>query len=304
MFIVELLYNLKKKIKKIYRDYFTVEGTYTSLLPDRIYIKKLYKKRMGKELDLKNPTTYNEKLNWLKLYDRCPEYTMMVDKYAVRDFVKKTIGEKYLIPLIGSWNSVEEIEFNELPDKFVLKCNHDNGVIICKNKSILDIEKVKEDLTYHLSRDYYKKAREWPYKNVRRKIICEKYMEDLNEKELTDYKFFCFGGEPKVVCIIKARSSEPTIDFFDMDFNHLTLKDKFPNANKKIDKPEGFSEMVGIAKKLSSGIPHVRIDLYYINGEVYFGEITFYDDAGYGYKEPATWERQLSDWIVLPKKRI
>lgn len=305
MIFIERLYNLKKDIYKFWKMYFTIEGTYTSLLPDRIYLKKLYKKRMGEKLNLKSPTTFNEKLNWLKLYDRQPEYTMMVDKYKVREYVEEKVGKEYLIPLIGCWNQVNEIDFDILPQQFVLKCNHDNGVVICKNKENIDRSHIKEMLQFHLERDYYKKAREWPYKNVERKIICEKYMVDNtnNTSDLIDYKFFCFNGEVKTICIIKNRTRDTTIDYVDTNFEYLSIVDKYPNSTSKIKKPKCFEEMLLIAQKLSAGIPYVRVDLYCINDKPYFGEMTFYDDAGFGCKEPIYWEKQFGDWIELPTKK-
>ena len=190
MKIIEFLYNIKKRIIEFFEKYFTTKGVYTCILPDKIYIKKLYKERTGKTLNLKNPQTFNEKQNWLKLYDRRPEYTMMVDKYKVREYVKEKIGEEYLVPLLGVWDSPDEIDFDSLPNEFVLKCNHDNGVIICRDKSTLDIDAVKRNLADRLKRDYYKKLREWPYKNVDRKIICEKFMENYANNKPLEYKFF------------------------------------------------------------------------------------------------------------------
>lgn len=303
MLIIEGLYNIKKNIVKFWKMYFTIEGTYTSLLPDRVYLKKLYKKRMGKELNLNSPETFNEKLNWLKLYDRRPEYTMMVDKYEVRKFVEEKVGKQYLIPLLGCWNQVDEIDFEALPSEFVLKCNHDNGVIICKDKNVLNIEQTKKELQFHLNRNYYKKAREWPYKNVERKIICEEYMSDeFNESdELIDYKFFCFNGEIKTICIIQNRSSNETIDYVDVNFEYMSIRDKCPNSYLLREKPVCFEEMIMIAKRLSAGIPHVRVDLYCINQKAYFGEMTFFDDGGFGHKEPLFWEKEFGNWIELPK---
>lgn len=302
MFIVERLYNFKKKVFKLYRDYLTVEGQYTSLLPDYIYLKKLYKIRMGKTLNLKSPTTYTEKLNWLKLYDRRPEYIMMVDKYAVRKYIAKTIGEEYLIALIGCWDSIEDIDFSELPHEFVLKCNHDNGVIICKNKEELDIEQVKKELRFHLNRNYYKKAREWVYKNVKRKIICEEFMMDESGTGLIDYKFFCFYGKVEMMFIATGRPQNTRFDYFDREFNHLPFVYGHPNAERQINKPENFERMIEIAEKLSQGIPHVRVDLYNINGRIYFSELTFYDGAGFETFEPECWDEIVGSYLKLPPR--
>lgn len=303
MQIVESLYNVKKNAVKFYKDYFTEEGAYTSLLSDKAYLKRLYKKRMGKELNLKDPQTFTEKLNWLKLYDRKPEYTMMADKYAVREYIAEKIGEEYLVPLVGVWDSVEEIDFDSLPEKFVLKCNHDNGVIICTDKSKLDIEKTKKELQYHLSRDYYKKCREWPYKDIERKIICEEYISQPGEVSLIDYKFFCFNGKVKLLFVATGRSVDTRFDFFDSDFNHLPIFNVHKNADYNIEKPKNFKKMIEISEKLSKDIPHVRIDLYCLNGKVFFSEMTFHHFGGFHPLEPENWEYQLGDWLELPKKK-
>ena len=306
MIIIEVLYKAKKRIKKIYNDYFTINGQYTSLLPDKIYLKKLYKKRTGKELNLKNPITYNDKLNWIKLYDRNPQYTILADKYAVREYVKEKIGVEYLIPLIGVWDSVEEIDFDSLPKRFVLKCNHDNGVIICQDKSLFDIEKAKREITYHFNRNYYKKCREWPYKNIKRKITCEKYMEDRNQPTLMDYKFFCFNGEPRLIYVAQVISGELCINFFDMSFNSINISRRdhpcFPK-DYEIEKPKELEKMISIARKLSNGIPSIRVDLYNIDNKIYFGELTFFTAGGFIPVVPEKWDRILGDWIELPKKR-
>lgn len=303
MIVIEKLYNLKKNIVKFWKMYFTIEGTYTSLLPDRIYLKKLYKKRMGKELKLKSPTTFNEKLNWLKLYDRRPEYTMMADKYKVREYVEEKVGKEHLIPLIGCWNQVDEIDFDTLPQQFVLKCNHDNGVIICKNKEGIDIKQVKEELQFHLGRDYYKKTREWAYKNIERKIICEKFMKDKTNSSLVDYKFFCFDGEVKAMFIVTGRDNDTRFDYYDRNFNHLPLVCGYPNSEVMIEKPHNFDEMIVIAEKLSEDIPHVRVDLYNIDEKIYFGEMTFYHDAGLMPFKPESWDEIFGEYICLPKRR-
>lgn len=303
MRIKENLFWIKKKVKKLYNDYFTVNGTYTSLLPDKIYLKKLYKKRMGKKLNLTNPKTFNEKLNWIKLYDRRPEYTMMADKYAVREYVKDKIGEEYLIPLIGVWNNVDEIDFESLPNQFVLKCNHDNGVIICKDKITFDIEKAKKELQYHFNRNYFKKLREWPYKKIKKKIICEQYMEDDSQSTLIDYKFFCFDGKVKALFVATDRPFDTRFDFFDYEFNHLPIINGHPNSDKEIVKPEKFDKMIEIAEALAFGIPHVRVDLYIIDNQIYFGEMTFIHFGGFTSLEPEKWDCIFGEWINLPKKK-
>ena len=303
MFIIEGLYNLKKNTVKFWKKYFTIEGTYTSLLPDRIYLKKLYKKRTGEDLRLNPPMNFTEKINWLKLYDRNPLYTVMVDKYRVRKYISEKIGEEYLVPLIDTWSSVEEIDFEQLPKEFVLKCNHDNGIIACNDKTKLNIEKVKKELQFHLNRDYYKKAREWPYKNVERKIICERFMKNTNGESLVDYKLFCFNGKAKFVMLNSNRFGVGQLktDIYDMEWKHMDMQDgSYPMAGDVFDKPDCLDEMRVIAEKLSEGIPFIRVDFNYWNGKLYFGELTFYHSAGLEFFQPKKWNDILGKWLELP----
>ena len=301
MFLIELFHDVKKSIVAWYKKYFTVEGLDKCILPDKLYIKKLYKVRTGKNIDLKNPQTFSEKCNWLKLYDRRAEYTVMVDKYKAREFISEIVGDKYLVPLLGVWDSPEEIDFDKLPNEFVLKCNHDNGIIICKDKSSLDIEKVKKELSFRLKRDYYRKLREWPYKNVPRKIICEKFMKNTDGEELLDYKLFCFNGEVKITEVNSDRfSNNIKEDHFDSSWNHFELTGR-PMSEKELKKPVFYSEMVQIAEKISKDIPFLRVDYNCWNGKLYIGEMTFfYGGSMKLFKEP--WETKLGDWIELPKK--
>ena len=282
-------------------------GFYNNM-DDKKYIEKLFKASMEYPLDLYNPKTFNEKLQWLKLYNRKPEYTTMVDKYKVRDYIAEKIGEEYLIPIIGAWDDPNDIYFDSVPNQFVLKCNHTSGLgmCICKDKSKLDINNVKKELQKGLEQDYYLTGREWPYKNVPRKIIAEKYMEQENGDGLRDYKFYCFAGVPKVVGIYQDRNTykETTGDFFDMDFNWLDFTFNMPNAKVKPYKPSHFEEMIRIAEILSEGIPHVRVDLYLSNDKIYFGELTFFDGSGFDKIEPIGWDYKLGSWIKLPDKII
>ncbi len=272
-------------------------------MDDEKYLKKLYMSNFGKELDLENPKTFNEKLQWLKLYDRKPEYTMMVDKYRVREYISEKLGEEYLIPLLGVWDDPEEIDFDKLPNQFVLKCNHNSGLgmCICKDKSKLDIKKVKAELKKGLKENFYLRGREWPYKDVPRKIICEKYMVDESGYELKDYKIFCFNGEPKALFVATDRMTDTKFDFFDVEFNHLPFTNGHPNAEKEIAKPQNLDEMLKAASILSKGIPQVRIDLYNVNGKILFGEMTFSHWSGMVPFEPDEWDERFGEWIVLPK---
>ena len=303
----KLIQMLHKAItnKEICFSYLSKLGLFDKM-PDERYLKLKYKNVFGRDLDLENPKTFNEKLQWLKLYNRKPEYTMMVDKYKVREYIAQTLREEYLIPLLGVWDDPDEIDFDALPDQFVLKCNHNSGLgmCICKDKSKLDIPKVKAELRKGLKQDYYLTGREWPYKDVPRKIIAEKYMvDDSNCGELTDYKFFCFNGVPKFMYISNDNSENATTDFFDMEFNRLDMRMKDPNSNVIPPKPHLFNEMKAIAEKLSQGIPFVRVDLYVIGGSIYFGELTFFHNAGFCSIHPEHWEKTLGDWIKLPSEK-
>jgi hypothetical protein len=251
---------------------------------------------------LNNPKTFNEKLQWLKVYDRKPEYTRYVDKYEVRSYIKETIGEEYLIPLIGVYNSFDEIDFDILPNQFVLKPNHTSGnVYICKDKSKIDYVKLKKEVNAWMKREYYWVHREWPYKNIKPKIICEDYMVDESGTELKDYKFFCFNGEPKAFFIASDRGIDTRFDFFDLEFNHLPVMQHYINATKPLKRPPGLEEMIFLSRVLSKGLAHVRIDFYDINGRIYFGEMTFYHFSGFEKFEPIEYDNLFGSWIELPK---
>lgn len=275
------------------------------IVPDKLYLRVKFYLRMGERLHLKHPKTYNEKVQWLKMYGRQPINKIMADKYLVKDYITKQLGEGYVIPLLGVWDSPDEINFDTLPDRFVLKCNHNSGrgMCICKDKSKLDIESVKEELRIGLKEDYFVRSREKAYQNIPRKIIAEAFMEDNTTKDLRDYKFFCFNGEPKVLFVATGRElgeHEVKFDFFDMDYKHLPITNGHPNANPYPEKPKSFEEMKQLATKLSEGIPHVRVDFYEVNGKVYFGEFTFSHWSGMTPFEPKEWDRIFGDWIKLP----
>ena len=272
-------------------------------LPDKVFLEAAFRARFGRKLNLNNPETFNEKLQWLKLYNRKPEYTKMVDKYLVRDYVKEKIGEEYLIPLLGVWDDPEKIDFNELPMQFVLKCNHNSGLgmCICKDKNSLDINKVKEELKKGINQNYYLTSREWPYKDVEPKIIAEQYTVDESGYELKDYKFFCFNGKPKAMFIATDRGKDTKFDFFDTEFHHLPFTNGHPNANRPIQKPQNYEEMLRIAGILSEGMPQVRVDLYNVNGKILFGEMKFFHGSGLMPFEPEEWDYKFGSWIELPE---
>lgn len=276
-----------------------------SFLPDKMYLQIFYFATTRKFINFKNPKGFNEKLQWLKVNDRRPEYSQLVDKLAVRDHISKVLGEGYLIPLLGKWESFEDIDFNTLPEQFVLKCNHDSGSTkVIKSKSSLTAENINEMRAFYtkrLKQDFYYAGREYPYKGIKPYIIAEQLMvnEAEPQKSIEDYKFFCFNGEPKIMFVATDRTTDCRFDFFDMDFNHLDLVNIHPNADKPIPKPEKFDEMKEFATKLSQGMRHVRIDLYEINGNIYFGEYTFFHGGGFQLCEPPEWERKLGDWIDI-----
>lgn len=291
---------LRRKIKKYWDNIcFKYAG-------DKVYLKKRYKEELGEKLNLRNPHTFNEKLQWLKLYDRNPLYTQLVDKFRIRGYITDKLGEEYLIPLLWVGDDPNDIDFDALPDQFVLKCNHNSGkgMCICRDKSTLDYAVVRSELSRGLQEDFYLTSREWPYKNVPRKIICEQYMTDGSSTEgLTDYKFFCFNGVAKIMYISNDCCKEPRTDFFDMSFNHLPIRMKDPPADVVPQRPEQFEEMRRMAEILSEGIPHVRVDFYLIDGKIYIGEMTFYHSAGFAKISPKEWDYTLGSWIKLPDKK-
>lgn len=272
------------------------------------YIPKIFLKRMGCSPNLENPQTYNEKLQWLKLYWHHPILPTLVDKFAVKEYVSKQIGEQYIIPTLGVWDSVSDIDWDSLPNQFVLKCTHDSGgLVICKAKTKLDKKAAIRKLKKSLSQNYYYYGFEWPYKNVKPRIIAEKYMYDSQLNYLPDYKFFCFDGEVKALFVATERyvkDVEVKFDFYDPDFNHLPFTKLHPNSSSIINKPQTFEEMKELASKLSIGFPHVRVDFYEIDGQVYFGEMTFFHDAGWTKFEPQEWDYTFGSWIKLPMDRI
>lgn len=283
----------------------SVKEKIKQLIPDSIYLKYVFKRMVGYPLNLKNPKTFNEKLQWLKIYDRKPIYTTMVDKYEVKKYVANIIGEQYIIPTIGVWDRFEDIDFNKLPDQFVLKCTHDSGgLVICRNKDLFDYELAREKINSCLKRNFYWQGREWPYKDVKPRIIAEQYMEDKKTGDLRDYKFYTFDGVAKALEIATDRQvegKETKIDYFDMDFVHLPFTVGHPNADEHPAKPDTFDEMRRLAEKLSQNIPHLRVDFYEVNGKAYLGELTFFTGGGFEKFTPSEWDKTLGTWIQLPQ---
>lgn len=288
--------NLKRKIMNFMaRSYFPIS--------DRLYLKIKFRYEMGYKLDLKNPKTFNEKLQWLKLYDRNPLYTKMVDKYEVREYIKEKIGEEYLIPLIGVYDNFDDIDFDKLPNQFVIKCNHDSGgLIICKDKTKLNIAAAKTKINNSLKTNYFYSGREWPYKNVKPRIIVEKYMEDKESKELVDYKFMCFNGKVRMLFTCTERFIKKLkVTFFDLNWKKLPFERKYESSKKNIKKPINFDLMIELSEKLSKSIPFVRVDWYEINGKLYFGELTFFPGSGYEKFSPEECDYKLGNMIDLKK---
>lgn len=270
----------------------------------RYAIKQMWERHMDYPLDLYNPKSFNEKLQWLKLHYHNPLYTTLVDKYKVKEWVANKIGAEYIIPTLAVWQSVDEIDISSLPNRFVLKCNHDSGsVIVCNDKATFDLDDAKERFRQALKKNFYYYTREWPYKYVKPCVFAEAYMEDGTTHDLPDYKYFCFDGEAKFLFIASERmnkNTETRFDFFDRQFNHIDVTNGHPNADVLPKKPMSYEQMLGIADKLSDGIPHVRVDLYEINGKVYFGEMTFYHWGGLVPFKPLKWDYIFGDMLTLP----
>lgn len=274
----------------------------SSFFPDKLYLKWYFRLANGYKLNLKEPKTFNEKLNWLKLYNRNPLYTKLADKIEAKKIISGLIGEKYVVPLYGEYDRPNDIDFDVLPEQFVAKCNHCSGsMVICKDKSILDRANAIEVLKKGLQYDYYKICREWPYKNIPHKILVEKYMDDGTGNELRDYKFWCFNGDPKVMyCTIKGKDVYE--NFYDMDFNIMDIDHGFPRHNPEFEKPENFELMKELAKKISKGIPFVRVDFFNVDGKVYFGECTFFDWAGLYPFRNYEMDLKIGEWLKLPRE--
>ncbi|WP_306484185.1 ATP-grasp fold amidoligase family protein [Anaerococcus sp.] len=272
-----------------------------SFISDKKYILLRFYDTFNRLMDFSDPKTFNEKLQWLKLYDRKPEYTKMVDKYKVREYISEKIGKEYLIPLLGVWDDPDDIDFDTLPNEFVLKCNHNSGLgmCICKDKNNLDIQKVKIELKKGLKEDYYLSGREWPYKNVPRKIICEEYLgENPN-----DYKFFCFNGKVEYILVCSDRFESIKETFFDMNWNVAPFKRPNIEIDDKIKIPINFNKMIELSEFLSKDIPFLRVDFYEVDNKIYFGELTFFPASGFSGFEPEGWDYKLGELIELPENK-
>ena len=279
-------------------------------IPDDIYLKWRFKLLMGQTLHLDNPQTFNEKLNWLKINNRQPWYPNIADKSKVKEFVEKIIGTEYIIPTIGVWDNWNDIDFDILPQQFVLKSTNGGGgtgVIICRDKEHFNWQDARKKLEKSMATnwDY---GREWVYRDIKPRIIAEQYMKNEGANYLDDYKFMCFNGEPKLLFMASdryAKGESLKFDWYDMELNHLPIKSRgYKNKNRKLTLTPQFEKMKQIARELSKNFPHIRVDLYLINGKIYFGELTFFHDAGLVAIEPIEWDYKIGSWLSLPQKTL
>lgn len=274
-------------------------------MSDKLYIKIMYYCIMNRKIDLNNPKTFNEKLQWLKLYNRNPLYTTMVDKYEVKKYVADIIGEEYIIPTIGIYNNFDEIDFNKLPNKFVIKCTHDSGgVVVCKDKTKLNIKEARKKINKCLKRNFFYVGREWPYKNVKPRIIIEEFIDDSKNEDLNDYKFMCFDGKVKCSFVCTERRSKEglKVTFFDLNWNKMPFERHYPYSSKEIQKPVNYEKMIQLSEKLSKGLSFIRVDFYEANNKIYFGELTFFPGNGTEEFTPEEWDYKIGEWIKLPER--
>lgn len=290
------------KSERTFFDWFVTKKI-SHYMPDSLYLKQFYKVYMNEKLDLRNPRSYNQKLQWLKLYDRNPLHTQLSDKYFVREYVEQRIGSKYLVPLLGVYSSFDEIDFSSLPNRFVLKTTHDSGgIVICDNLEKFDRVAAASKLNAHLNRNYYYWGREWNYKNIHPQIVAEKFLEDTEHNDLYDYKFMCCEGHVKC-CLVGSKrfKSGLNLTFFDLDWNVMPFNRGYPRSTDPIAKPKRFDDMVQLAEKLSHGIPFVRVDLYAIDDAIYFGEMSFHPGSGIAAFTPVEWDYRIGEWLNLEK---
>lgn len=280
-----------------------------NFMSDKKYLEVKYKLRFGKKLNLDNPKSFNEKLQWLKINDRKALYTLLVDKFEVKKIVSEIIGESHIIPTIGCWNKFEDIDFDKLPDSFVLKCTHDSGgVYIVKNKKNLDMDKIKQKMKSSLKRNYFYSSREWPYKNVKPRIIAEEFIQNKTTDldDIADYKFMCFNGKVKLIftCTERNTKSGLKVTFFDLNWNIMPFERHYPKSKIKIQKPIHLTEMIKFAEMLSKDIPFVRIDFYEVENKVYFGEYTFYPGGGFEEFTPEKYDYEIGNLIDIKEMNL
>ena len=292
-FISDPYYRLRVMIKM---------GAYDSL-SDEAFLRRIFPQYMGYPLNLDNPQTFSEKMQWMKLYDRKSIYTTIVDKYEAKKYLADRIDSKYIIPTLGVWDSFNEIDFDALPNQFVLKCTHDSGgIVICKDKSKFDKEGARQIINKSLQRDFYLIAREWPYKNVRRRILAEEYIDELGNADLLDYKMYSFHGEPKLTVVCSERFSKggTRMNYYDEDWNYINLSVLHYEPSKKtFEKPPHYEEMRSLCKQLSKDFPFLRVDFYDVNDHLYIGELTLFPGAGFIKMEPMEFDYEMGEWLHL-----
>lgn len=293
--IVKILYRIDGKLNRLF----------VGILSDEQFLAWKVRHNLGYKMDFNNPRTFNAKLQWLKLYYRKPEFTTMVDKATAKEYVASIVGEKYIIKTLGIWDTIEQIDWESLPNQFVVKSTNDSGgVVVCKDKTKFNRKKAIEKLKSCGNRNYVKYNKEYPYANVPHRYIAEEYKEDESGFELKDYKIFCFDGEPKMIFVASDRQIGATkFDFFDLEWNHLPIQQEYPNNPNGIPKPKNIEEMLDVASKLSKGFPHLRVDLYNCDGEIFFGELTFFHNSGTFPWHPEEWDYKLGEWLKLPYEK-
>ena len=304
--LLAFLQDKRNKCERMKKKLIGALKYFLRFLPDKCYIRLLYWRRMKRFVDLKNPKTFSEKLQWLKLYDRNPEYTKMVDKYEVKNYIASIIGDEYVIPTLGVWTRFDDIDFEKLPNRFVLKCTHNSGgVIICADKTNLDLVAAKKEIEKHLRKNYYVRGREWPYKNVKPRIIAEKYIGPsglINGNfPLEDYKFMCFHGKVKCsfVCSDRSNDDELKVTFFDREWKKMPFERKYPASQEEIPKPLNYKKMILLSEKIAQNLTFARVDFYEFNGKVYFGEITLYPGSGLEKFSPFEWDYKFGSWLDI-----
>ncbi len=277
-----------------------------NLMSDQEYLSKMFRLMLNYDINWENPKTFNEKMQWLKLNYQKPEFTTMVDKYGVREYVTSLIGKEHVVPLLGAWDNPNDIDIDTLPDQFVMKTTHGSGdIYICRDKSLFDIDKAKKAMVKSMKENYYYQSREWPYKNVKPRVIAEQYMQHGGERNLRVYKVFNFNGEPKIVQVIQNdKTRDEAIDYFDTDWNRLELRQNYPNSKVIPSKPETLEKIIELSRMCSKGFPFLRTDWYEVNGKVYFSEFTFYSDAGMAKFYPESWDLELGNLIDLPNRTV
>ena len=305
---MNIVNSIKRRMGRFLKNPYSIfwHFNYTKIqriLPDRLFLKLMFRARVGYPLNLRDPKTFNEKLQWLKLYNREPRFTRMVDKYEAKKYISQLIGEKYVVPNYGVWESFEEIDFAKLPQQFVLKTTHDcGGIVICRDKNSFNIDAARKKLALRLKQNFFWKGREWPYKDVVPRILAEELLiQDRGDAAIVDYKIMCFNGQPYCCFVCMGRDSEQgmRITYFDTNWNVQPFKQDFPLYEGTIEKPKNYEKMLEIAGILSKGVPFLRVDFYETNDQVYVGELTFFDGNGFEEFQPAEWNRKLGDLINL-----